>query len=406
MGNSVTAWELIALFFLIPGLIGLNGFFVAVEFGLVAARKTRMESLAEHGDIRAKIVYQLQNNLDQAVAATQLGITFASISLGSVGEVTLASILQRVADPAFDGLVGAIAVHSICSTLAVAAVSYLHLIFGELIPKTIAIQNPDQVVLYLAHPMDWFYFFARPFVLWMNHTGNFVLKVIGFKNPGAHAHAHSVEELLMIVEDTEEAGVIQADQADVLENVFRLSGKTVAHIMVPQSEINALELSLPAGSILDLLRDRAHTRLPVYDGSIDNIVGIVNVKDLLFLFSLHGLVILEDALYPALFILPNETAMNAMKLFRKTRRHMAIVQSEEGKVVGLLTLEDVLEEIVGEIQDEHDAGSAFHSPGEKQGPRMPGQLPGFVSGQQRGDSKKRKSGPAKPPQENPPNKPH
>jgi len=323
----VTAWELIALFLLIPGLIGLNGFFVAVEFALIASRRTKMETLASQGDLRAKKVYQLQNNLDQAVAATQLGITFASISLGSVGEVTLASLMQRAADPLLDGLLGSVAVHSLCSSIAVFGVSYLHLVFGELIPKTVAIQDPDKVVLFLAGPMDWFFFFAKPLVLWMNQTGNFVLKTIGFKNPGGHAHAHSVEELLMIVEDTEEAGVIQSDQADVLENVFRLSGKTVADCMVPVTKMNALELNMAAGTVLDGLRDRAHTRLPVYEGSIDNIVGIVNVKDLLFLFSLHGLVILEDALYPALFILPNETALNAMKLFRKTRRHMAIVQA-------------------------------------------------------------------------------
>lgn len=392
----MTAWELIALFLLIPGLIGLNGFFVAVEFALIASRKTKMESLASQGDPRAKKVYQLQNNLDQAVAATQLGITFASISLGSVGEVTLASIMQRGADPLLDGILGSVAVHSLCSSIAVFGVSYLHLVFGELIPKTVAIQDPDKVVLFLAGPMDWFFFFAKPFVLWMNHTGNFVLKTIGFKNPGGHAHAHSVEELLMIVEDTEEAGVIQSDQADVLENVFRLSGKTVADCMVPVSKMNALELNMAAGTVLDGLRDRAHTRLPVYEGSIDNIVGIVNVKDLLFLFSLHGLVILEDALYPALFILPTETALNAMKLFRKTRRHMAIVQSEEGKVLGLLTLEDVLEEIVGEIQDEHDAGSTYLTPGEKQGARTPGQnpQPGMKS-----ETKIPKSAPAKSPQE-------
>jgi len=372
----VTAWELFSLFFLIPGLIALNGFFVAVEFALVASRKTKMESLAEIGNKRAQKAYQLQSNLDQAVAATQLGITIASISLGSVGEMTLASFLERWGSPLFESTIGHVALHSICSTVAVVAVSYLHLVFGELIPKTVAIQNADDVVLFFAEPMTWFLFFARPGVFWMNQTGNWVLRVIGFKNPGIHAHAHSVEELLMIVEDTEEAGMIQPDQADVLENVFKLSGKTVADCMVPVEKINALELNTPPGGILELLRDRAHTRLPVFEGSLDNVVGIVNVKDLLFLFTLHGLVILEDALYPALFVLPGETAFNAMKLFRKTRRHMAIVQSEEGKVVGLLTLEDVLEEIVGEIQDEHDQGSTYQSPGEKKGARQPGQSPG------------------------------
>jgi CBS domain containing-hemolysin-like protein len=164
-----------------------------------------MESLAEKGDPRAIKAFGIQKNLDQAVAATQLGITFASISLGSVGEVTMASILHRAIDPIMHDFVGQIALHSFCSTVAVIAVSFMHLIFGELIPKTIAIQSPDRIVLVLSSPMHWFLILSRPIVWGMNGTGNFLLKLVGFKNPGIHAHAHSVEELLMIVEDTEEA---------------------------------------------------------------------------------------------------------------------------------------------------------------------------------------------------------
>ena len=365
----MTVWEWFSLLVLIPGLITLNGFFVAVEFALIASRKTKMESLAEKGDPRAIKAFGIQKNLDQAVAATQLGITFASISLGSVGEVTMASILHRAIDPIMHDFVGQIALHSFCSTVAVIAVSFMHLIFGELIPKTIAIQSPDRIVLVLSSPMHLFLILSRPIVWGMNGTGNFLLKLVGFKNPGIHAHAHSVEELLMIVEDTEEAGIIVPEQADVLENVFRLSSKTVADCMIPASRINALELNSPPESILEDLRDRAHTRLPVYEGNLDNIVGVVNVKDLLFLFTLHGLVILEDALYPPLFIDPGEQAINALKLFRKSRRHMAIVQDQSKRTLGILTLEDVLEEIVGEIFDEHDTGSVFQSPGDKLGAR-------------------------------------
>ena len=355
----MTVWEWFSLVILIPGLITLNGFFVAVEFALIASRKTKMESLAEKGDSRAIQAFALQKNLDQAVASTQLGITFASISLGSVGEVTMASILHRALDPLIQDLVGQLALHSFCSTVAVIAVSFMHLIFGELIPKTIAIQSPDRIVLLLASPMHWFLILSRPIVWGMNAFGSMLLKAVGFKNPGNHAHAHSVEELLMIVEDTEEAGFIVPEQADVLENVFRLSSKTVADCMIPASKINALELNSPPDSILEDLRNRAHTRLPVYEGTLDNIVGVVNVKDLLFLFTLHGLVILEDALYPPVFIDPGEQAINALKLFRRNRRHMAIVRDASKRTLGILTLEDVLEEIVGQIFDEHDVGSAF-----------------------------------------------
>jgi len=358
----VTAWEFFSLIVLIPGLIALNGFFVAAEFALVASRKTRMESLSEKGDIRALRAFGIQKQMEQAVAATQLGITFASITLGTVGEVTMASFLLRGLDPWLNGWLSSIALHSFCSTVAVVAVSFMHLIFGELIPKTIALQSPDRVLLTLADPVHYFLMISKPLVYFMNATGNFLLRRAGFIHPGIHAHAHSVEELLKIVEDTEEAGVIIPEQADVLENVFRLSSKTVADCMIPINKVNGLELHTSPHSVLEELRERVHTRLPVYDGTLNNVVGIVNVKDLLFLLTMDELVILEDALYPAIFIDPGEQAMNALKFFRKNRRHMAIVRDSSGLTMGILTLEDVLEEIVGKIFDEHDTGSVFLAP--------------------------------------------
>jgi CBS domain containing-hemolysin-like protein len=165
---------------------------------------------------------------------------------------------------------------------------------------------------------------------------------------------HSVEELLLLIEDTEEAGILDPDQADLLENVFRLSAKRVRDCMVPREKMATLELNTPPDKVLEAVRSGAHTRMPVYEGDLNQIVGIVNTKDLFYLFSLQGVVILHDALYPALFLPPDETVASALRLFRRARRPMALVRDDNDAILGLITLEDVLEEIVGDIEDEHD----------------------------------------------------
>ena len=165
---------------------------------------------------------------------------------------------------------------------------------------------------------------------------------------------HSVEELLLLIEDTEEAGILDSDQADYLENVFHLSSKTVAQCMVPRDKMAGLEVNLPPDKVLEAVRSGAHTRMPVFEGTPDQVVGIVNTKDLFYLFSLQGIVVLHDAMYPALILKPEENLANALRLFKKSHRPMAVVRDHDGGTVGLITLEDVLEEIVGDIEDEHD----------------------------------------------------
>jgi CBS domain containing-hemolysin-like protein len=165
---------------------------------------------------------------------------------------------------------------------------------------------------------------------------------------------HSIDELTLLIEDTEEAGLLDPDQAEFVQNVFRLSNKRVRDCLVPRDKMATLELNSAPEKVLEAVRSGAHTRMPVYSGDLDNIVGIVNTKDLFFLFSLRGVVVLEDALYPSLFLKPDETMANALQLFRRAHRPMAVVRDDAGKVLGLITLEDVLEEIVGDIEDEHD----------------------------------------------------
>jgi CBS domain containing-hemolysin-like protein len=230
----------------------------------------------------------------------------------------------------------------------------MHVVFGELIPKTMALQRPDLTALWVTPPLIVFAKLTRPLILAMNGTGNLILRFCGYHPARGEEMVHSVEELLLLIEDTEEAGIIDQDQAAFVQNVFELSDREVKDCMVPRSQMATLELNTPPDKVLEAVRRGAHTRMPVYEGDVDNIVGIVNTKDLFYLFSLQGVVVLDDALYPPLFLKPTESVSNALRLFRKARRPMALVRDDDGKILGLITLEDVVEEIVGDIEDEHD----------------------------------------------------
>jgi putative hemolysin len=324
-----------------------------VVLALVAVRRTRVEQLVKEGVKGARAVEDAVENLDRSIAATQLGITLASIGLGFLGEPALARLLK----PLFASLPepwGGIGAHSVAVPLAFFLITFMHVVFGELIPKTMALQIPDKVSLWLARPLMFFERVTRPLIYAMNGTGNGILRWAGYKSAGNEGMVHSVEELLLLVEDTEEAGLLEEEQAELVENVFLMTSKKVRDVMVPREKMATLELSTPPEQVLEVVRQGAHTRLPVYEKELNNIVGIVNTKDLFYLFSLQGVVVLQDALYPAVFLPADEPVINALRLFKKSHKHMAVVRDDKDAIVGLLTLEDVLEEIVGDIEDEHD----------------------------------------------------
>lgn len=352
LADGTWVWDALRLLS-IPALVALNGLFVAAEFSLVAVRKTRVEELVAHGAKGARAVQGAIAHLDRTIAATQLGITLASIALGFVGEPALEHVLK----PLFGFLPevwAAAATKTGSWLLAFFLITFLHVVFGELIPKTLALQSPDRTALWVAGPLVLFARVAQPIIQLMNGTGNGILRLFGYSAATGEAMVHSVEELMLLIEDTEEAGILEPAQAEVVENVFRLAGKRVRDCMVPRDKMAALELNTPEEKVLEAARTGAHTRMPVYENEPDNIVGIVNTKDLFYLFSLKGVVVLQDALYPALFLKPDEPIASALQLFRKVHRPMALVRDEDGKIHGLITLEDVLEEIVGDIEDEHD----------------------------------------------------
>ena len=308
-------WSVLGLLS-VPLFVAMNGLFVAAEFALVAVRKTRVEEMVRHGQKGAKGVELAVANLDRSIAATQLGITLASLALGWAGEPALAHLFK----PMFDFLPAAwmgTAAHSMALVIAFLLITFLHVVFGELIPKTMALQKPDGMALWVATPLNVFAKVGWPLIHAMNGTGNSILRFCGFRPASGKEMVHSIEELSLLIEDTEEAGVLGETQAEVVQQAFRLSGKRVRDCMVPRDKMAMLELTAPSEKVLEAVRLGAHTRMPVYQGELDNVVGIVNTKDLFHLFSLRGAVVLKDALYPPRFLKPDDDVAAALHCFSR-----------------------------------------------------------------------------------------
>ena len=337
----------------VPFLVGLNGFFVAAEFSLVTVRWTRVEQLVEEGKFGARAIQEAVEKLDDAIAATQLGITFASLALGWVGEPALAHLIEPVFR-AIPGPWGAAVTHGAAVVVAFMLITFLHVVLGELAPKAVALERAEDVAMLVAGPLLTFGKAFRPFIRFMNSTGNLVVRMLRLPPVSKRHLVHSVDELSMLLEETREAGEITYEEANYARNVFQLSEKTVRDVMIPRDKVVTLPLHATEDEVLATARETAHTRMPVWENEPNNIVGIVNTKDLFHLFSLKGLVILMDAMYPPLYVDANASLANLIQIFRRERRPMAVVHHGTESFMGIVTLEDILEEIVGEIEDEHD----------------------------------------------------
>ena len=336
----------------IPLLVAVNAFFVAAEFSLVAVRRTRVEELVNQGNARAKRLLAAVDDLNDCVAASQLGITLASLALGLVSEPAIATLFAPLFASLPLGWQGA-ATHTISIAITLGAITFLHVVFGEQMPKIAALQSAESLGMLIAGPLLGFTRLSRPAVRVLNGASGIFLRKLGYDPDAEEGDVHTVAELRLLVEDTEEAGLMSPEQADVVMNVFALSDKKVRDCMVPWEKVAALDVATPPDEILATVRQGSHTRLPVYDGNPDAIIGVVNTKDLFYLFSLSGVVALVDAVYEPLFLNADSPVSQALNEFRKAHRHLAVVR-DGAKAVGILTLEDVLEEIVGEIEDEHD----------------------------------------------------
>ena len=339
-------------------LVGANGFFVAAEFALVKKRVTRVEQLVEQGNRLARIVQQQTTHLDNYIATTQLGITLASLALGWIGEPSLAHLIE----PLFQWVGNGVAAQDIANTAAI-VISFIlitgfHIVLGELVPKSIALQRTERVSLFIAAPLLVFSRVFRPFIALMNGVGNAIVRLLGFSTGGEHESVHSVEELEIIVKQSRQAGVLDAEEEVLLRHVFDFSDKVARDILTPRSDIVAVEARTSLDEAARVCFESGYTRLPVYRETLDQIVGVLHAKDLLHARESAGAVApaIETVMRPASFVLESQHLDDVLALLRREGTHMAFVVDEYGQVAGLLTLEDVLEEIVGEIHDEYDTG--------------------------------------------------
>jgi putative hemolysin len=336
----------------VAALIFTNAYFVAAEFSLVAVRRTQVELWVAEGRRGAAAAAQAIRHLDDAIAATQLGITLASIGLGFVGEPAIARLVEPLLARA--GLASMFALHSVAIAIAFALITFLHVVIGELAPKAIALDRPGQVALFCARPLLIFASAFRWVLVVMNGAGNALVRRAGIPPAGARHAVHSPEELSLLVSEARQAGKIRPYAGRILGNVFRLSRTRVRDVMIPSDRVLSVDKGMQPEDLLDLLRETGFTRLPVYSGNRDNVIGILHTKDLFHLFAKQRVVVLADAVRPVVEVHPDLPVVDALRLFRRGRKHLAIVREEDGPLLGVCTLEDVLEEIVGEIEDEHD----------------------------------------------------
>ena len=333
-------------------LVALNGFFVAAEFALVKVRASQIELRAQTGNQLAKIAYHMINHLDAYLSATQLGITLASLGLGWIGEGVVSEIIIEImhamgvaADP--------VLAHQIALPISFAVITVLHIVFGELAPKSLAIQRPESTALAVAIPLRIVYYLLLPFIWVLNGFSNFILKRVGI-TPMHGSEVHTAEELRLLFEQSAESGEIGDSQQELLENVFEFNERMVKQIMVPRTKLVALDLASTEDEVFEVVFNEGYTRIPLYRETIDNIVGILYVKDLLLVLRSGHRVDIEKLMRPAYFVPETKKISRLLKDFQSNRNHIAVVSDEFGGTSGIVTIEDIIEELVGEIQDEYD----------------------------------------------------
>lgn len=339
--------------FIIVFLLFSNGFFVASEFAMVKVRKTRIEQLVKEGDFNAKIALEALKDLDKFIAAVQLGVTISSIGLGWVGEGTLA----RIIEPIFAFLPGIsqnIATHTVSVSIAFALITFLHVVIGELVPKSIALEYTEKTALIVARPMQVITTIFNPFIWLLNGFGNSLLQMFHIPHSHKGSLVHSTEELDMLVNASYDGGVLNETEKDMLHNVFKFSDLTAKQVMIPRTDMICIPEDMSFEELNNLAAESQYTRYPVYSEDIDHITGLIHVKDLYSLSIKNQERPIKSLLREVLLVPETITMDNLVLEFKKRKGQMAIVVDEFGGTSGLITLEDVLEEIFGEVQDEFD----------------------------------------------------
>lgn len=372
MGESTgTVLRLLAMF----GLVLLNGFFVAAEFSLVSVRRSRIDQLANEGSGRARQVGRALDHLDTYIAATQLGITMASLALGFVAEPAIAALLDPVFQqiPFLSGEGAIISSHTVALVISFAIATVLHIVFGELAPKSIALQRPEATSLWVTAPLDIFLKFFRLPIAALNGIGNGVVRLLGLEPAGGHASVHSVEELELLVHSTREAGLLEEQQEQMVAGVFDFGERRASRVMTPRTELDAIPVTISLDELTTKAAEGRHSRLIVYEGDLDHVLGVVHAKDVLRTLAGRLHVATADGAGIAAFdvrailrvvpFFPESLPLDElMAALRRQGAQVAVMVDEFGGTAGIVTLEDLLEEIVGEVQDEFDPSQVAIAP--------------------------------------------
>jgi CBS domain containing-hemolysin-like protein len=341
---------------LVALLIALTGFFVATEFAIVKVRSSRIDQLIAEGQKGANAAKHVTTHLDEYLSACQLGITITALGLGWLGEPTVEAILH----PIFEQWnINESITHILSFGIAFASVTFLHVVVGELAPKTIAIQKAEAITLAFAKPIIWFYKVMYPFIWVLNGSARLLVGLFGIKPASEHDMAHSEEELRILLSESYESGEINQNELKYVNNIFEFDERIAKEIMVPRTEIVTLDITDTIDTIIDVIQQEKYTRYPVIEGEKDNVLGMINIKEILTAKltqkELHKESILKSFVKPVIRVIETIPIHDLLVKMQKDRIHMAILIDEYGGTSGLVTVEDILEEIVGDIRDEFDA---------------------------------------------------
>jgi CBS domain containing-hemolysin-like protein len=334
-------------------LVLLNGFFVAAEFSIVKVRASQIEIKAKSGNRFGNMAKNIIHHLDSYLAATQLGITLASLGLGWVGESVMHSIFLNLFSK-FGFIPSDAILHSLATIVAFMVITVMHIVFGELAPKSLAIHRPVATTLFIAAPLKAFYILFKPFIWVLNGLAIVILRPFGIDASGGHETIHSNEELQYILDQGKESGALEDNEHELIKNVFDFNERIVRTIMVPRTKIAGIDLGASNQEVIDKIVKEGYSRLPVYDEVIDKIIGVVNAKDIIPLLAANKQWVLKDIVRKAYYIPETKKINDLLGELQQKRIQIAIVLDEFGGTAGLVTLEDIVEELVGEIQDEYD----------------------------------------------------
>lgn len=337
-------------------LIIFTAFFVATEFAVIRVRSTRIDQLIAEGNKNAVYAKKVVSNLDEYLSACQLGITVTALGLGWIGEPTVARLLEPLFEKFY---LGESVTHILSFLIAFTVVTFIHVVVGELAPKTMAIQKSEQITLLFARPIILFYRVLYPFIWALNGSARAITKLFGLKNISEHDGAHSEEELRLILSESYESGEINQSEYNYVNNIFQFNDRVAREIMVPRKEIVSVSKDDTIQSFMEIVKTEKYTRYPVaLEDDKDHVVGLINIKEILTDVARKtnvGERKIEAYVKPILQVLDSTPIHNLLLRMQKDRIHMAILMDEYGGTAGLVTVEDILEEIVGEIRDEFDA---------------------------------------------------